>query len=72
MEVLRQEILDKIKTDPMLYGKVAAELKLSPTSMPRLIYDNSPKFTQSGVLKIIREHLKVKKDSDLLQELELV
>lgn len=66
-EVLKQEILDKIKSDSMLYGKVGAELKISPASLPRLIYDKDNRLTQRGVLSILSEHLKIKNQEDLLE-----
>jgi hypothetical protein len=66
-EVLKQDILDKIKTDPMLYGKVAAELKISPASLPRLIYDKDNRLTQRGVLRILSEHLTIETQDDLLE-----
>jgi len=67
-EVLKQGVLDKIKSDPMLYGKIGAELKISPTSLPRLIYDKDNRLTQRGVLRILCEHLKIKKQDDLLEK----
>lgn len=65
-DVLKKAILDRIKTDPMLYGKVAAELAISPASLPRLIYDNDKKLTQAGVLRVLRDHLNSSND-DLLE-----
>lgn len=67
-EVLKQNILDRIKRDPMLYGKVAAELKISPTSLPRLIYDKDNRLTQRGVLRILSDHLNMANQNDLLEE----
>ena len=69
-EVLKQGILDKIKSDSMLYGKVGAELKISPASLPRLIYDKDNRLTQRGVLRILSEHLKIKNQNDLLEMIE--
>jgi len=66
-EVLKQEYLDKIKSEPMLYGKVCAELKISPASLPRLIYDRDNRLTQVGVLNILCDHLKVASKDDLLE-----
>ena len=66
-EVLKQDVLDKIKSDSMLYGKVGAELRISPASLPRLIYDKDNRLTQRGVLRILCEHLKIKNQNDLLE-----
>jgi hypothetical protein len=66
-EVLKQEILDRIKSDSMLYGKVGAELKISPASLPRLIYDKDNRLTQRGVLRILSEHLNIENQDDLLE-----
>ena len=66
-EVLKQSVLDKIKSDSMLYGKVGAELKISPASLPRLIYDKDNRLTQRGVLRILSEHLNIENQNDLLE-----
>ena len=66
-EGLKQDILNKIKSDPMLYGKIAAELRLSPTTLPKLIYDRDNRLTQRGVLRILSEHLNVGNSEDLLE-----
>lgn len=63
---LKQEALDAIKTDPTLYGKVAAELNVAPASLPRLIYNNNKKLTQAGVLKVISEYLNIENSEDLM------
>lgn len=63
--VLKQDIVDKIKTDPILYGKVASALGLSPTSLVRLLYAQSEKLTQANVVLVLREYLNIKKDSEL-------
>lgn len=66
-EVLKQDILNKIKSDSMLYGKIGAELKMSPTSLPKLIYDKDNRLTQRGVLRILCEHLNIINQDDLLE-----
>lgn len=66
-EVLKQDILNKIKNDPMLYGKVAAELEISPASLPRLIYDKDKRLTQFGVLRILCEHLGIDNMDNILE-----
>lgn len=68
--VLKQEIVDKIKTDAELFGKVATVLDISPLSLPRLLYANDIKLTQAGVLRILCEHLGEIQDSNLLTEMQ--
>lgn len=68
--VLKQSILDKIKDDAELYGKVATELDVKPLSLPRILKENNKKLTQAGVLRILREHLGEMQDSELLEEMQ--
>lgn len=65
---LKSEVLDKIKSDPILYGRVAEALSISPTTLPRLIYANDAKLTQINVLMVLSEHLKTDQ-SDLLKKI---
>jgi hypothetical protein len=67
-QVLKQEILDEIKRDSMLYGKIGAELDISPTSLPRLLYSNDKRLTQINVLRILSEHLKINQN-DLFEKI---
>ena len=67
--VLKQEVLDRIKNDPELYGAVAKAIGpdgVSPLSLPKLLYANDPKLTQATVLRILRERLGVEQDNELL------
>lgn len=66
---LKPEIVDKIKSDPLLYGKIADALGIAAMSLPRVLYSNSSKLTQINVLRILKEHLGVQ-DNDLLLILE--
>lgn len=68
--VLKEEIMEKIKSDPTLYGKVAEAAGVSPFSLPGLIYKNSPKLTQAKVLNTIREHLNLAQDTNLFTEMQ--
>lgn len=56
---LHQETLNKIKSDPVLFGSVAKELNIAPTSLMRLIYSRDKRLTQYGVLVVISDHLKI-------------
>jgi hypothetical protein len=69
-KVLKIEILDKIKTDPVLFGAVASALGVSPFTMPRIVKRNDEKLTQIVVLSVIKKHLGISKDSDLLEEMQ--
>lgn len=71
MERLRQEIVEKIKDDPLLYGKVAKALYIKPVSLPYLLDRNNIKLTRKPVLQILKKHLGVEQDSDLLEEIQI-
>lgn len=64
--VLKQEILDSMKKDPMLSGKVGHILGISTMTLPKMIMLNDRRLTQASVLKIIREHLGFTTDNELL------
>ncbi len=66
--ILKQGIMEKIKSDPLLFGKVAYILGVSPLSMPRILASNSPKLTRTSVLKLLKQHLRVEQDSDLFEQ----
>ena len=70
--VLRSEIVDKIKADPILTKEIADSLDISERSMPRLLYGNDPKLTQAGVLRILKSQFKINKDNQLLAEIQMV
>lgn len=70
--VLKQEYVDKIRTDENLSKKVADSLGISKNSLPRLLYGNDPRLTQACVLRILKSHLKINKDNQLLAELQMV
>lgn len=68
--ILKQEIVDKIKSDQILFGKVAYALGVSVLSLQRILLNNEARLTQFSVLKVLREHLNLKQDTDLLTEME--
>jgi hypothetical protein len=65
--VLKKEIIKDIKEDGALFGKIADTLKMSPISLPRLLYSNDEKLTQASVLRTIKDHLGYENESDLLE-----
>ena len=70
--ILKQEVVDNIKGDQILFGKVASAMGLSIRTMYELLPSNPPRLASATVLKVLREHLKVKKDIELLEELQAV
>lgn len=56
---LNPGVLAIIKSDPILFGKVAGALEIAPASLPFLLRKNDKKLTQAKVLEEIEEHLKV-------------
>lgn len=69
--ILKQEVLEAIKKDGLLYGKVAVALDRTPGSLRKILADNDEKLTQAGVLRILREHLGVAQDNELLTEMQV-
>jgi hypothetical protein len=68
--VLNEDTVKRIKNDPVLFGKVAATLDMSIRTLSDLLPSNPPRIATASVLRILREHLNVTKDSDLLTELQ--
>lgn len=68
--VLKQEIVEKIQNDGILFGKVAYILGVKPASLPQILAANKSKLTEVGVLRILCEHLGVAQDSELLTEMQ--
>ncbi len=69
--ILKKEILEKIKKDPVLFGKVAECLDTTVRYGLILVHNNDVKLTQANVLRILKNYLGVTKDSDLLEEREI-
>lgn len=67
-KALKQDILESIKNDPLLFGQVASAAGVSPFSMPRLIKNNSYRFTREPVLKVLRKATGLQ-DKNILTEL---
>lgn len=68
--ILRKEILDEIKKDASLFGKVMDCLGKKPSYGLQLLKNNDQKLTQASVLRILREHLGVTEDNQLLEEIK--
>lgn len=63
---LKHEIVEKIKEDAELYGKVAKSLGIGAPSLRAVLKVNHIKLTQVSVLDLLIEHLGVVQYSDLL------
>lgn len=70
--ILKKEVVDKIKKDPELFGKVMKCLDKTPSYGLQMLNNNDLKLTQASVLRILRQHLEVELDSALLTEEETV
>jgi hypothetical protein len=65
--ILKQDIVEEIKKDQILYGQIASITGYSILSMRSVLNDNtSPKLTQLSVLKHLSEYLH-KDQEDLLE-----
>lgn len=64
--ILKDAIVDKIKTDPDLFAQVAKAVDVSVFTLPDLLRKASPKLTQKSCLVALSKHLKVK-EHDLLE-----
>lgn len=67
--ILKQKIVDKIKNDGVLFGKVCAALGIKPSSLPQMLYPKNPRLTQLGVIRILKDHLGIAEDNELLEEI---
>lgn len=67
--VLKQEIVDIIKDQPLLFAKVAIALDVKSRTLSDILADNPPRLTTAGVLKALREHTGITEDTELLTEL---
>jgi hypothetical protein len=64
---LKQDIVDEIKKDPILYGQVASLTGHTILSMRKVLNDNnSVKLTQVTVLKHLSDYLRINQN-DLLE-----
>ena len=64
---IRQSVINTIKHEPLLFGEVANELGLTPSSMNRILYANDKRLTQAGVMAIIKRHTGLS-DKEILEK----
>lgn len=56
---LHNDALASIKSDPILFGKVAVAVGVSSATLPFLLRRNDKKLTQARVLQEIENHLRL-------------
>lgn len=69
MAKFKQEVLDKIKTDPDLFAVVAKALKIRPSSMLQTVERNGAKLNQYDIVVLVASHLHVE-PSELVEDAE--
>jgi hypothetical protein len=65
--LLKQDIVDKIKNDQVLYGQIAYLIGVTILSMRAVLNENSPKLTQASSLAHLKKYLGYENESDLLE-----
>lgn len=71
-KILKPGIRDKVKTDPILFGKVAKSLDISPRTLLDLLPANPPRIATASVLNVILEHVKDEKDNQFFEYEDLL
>jgi hypothetical protein len=66
---LKNSVIEIIKTDAVLYGRVAAALGTTPAAFIQTLKLKSSKLTQIAALKVISEHLGVEQE-ELIEPVE--
>jgi hypothetical protein len=67
MAKLKQEVLEKIKTDPDLFAEVAKALNIKPASLPVTIDRNGSSINQYSIVKLVADYLG-KTPDEILEE----
>ena len=57
MAKFNKETLDAIKTDPVLFGAVAAVMEIELISLPMALKRNGPTLNQYSVVDLVAKHL---------------
>lgn len=63
---LKSWVIERIRGNGTLYGKIADAIGVRPATMPNLIRQNSEKLTILGAIVVLREELGVQ-DSELIE-----
>lgn len=67
-KILKTEVVEAIQNDALLFGKVAYALNVKPVTLPRILSANHKKLIHPPVLQVIKNHLGILDDSELLIE----
>jgi hypothetical protein len=67
---LTQEAIEAIKQNPILFGQVATAIGVSTLTLPAVLKRNDVKLTGIAVINILRKHMGVSKNMDLVEEIE--
>lgn len=67
MAKFKQESLEEIKSDPLLFAKVCKAMDVKPTSLPMIIERNGNNLNQYSIVTLVAEHLG-RTPEDLLEE----
>ncbi|HXS59008.1 MAG TPA: hypothetical protein VN726_22950 [Hanamia sp.] len=65
--LLKQEYVDKIKNDQILYGQIAYLIGVTILSMRAVLNENSPKLTQASALRHLKNYWGIENESELLE-----
>jgi hypothetical protein len=65
---LKQQYIEAIKRDAVLYGKVAHAMGIGAPSLAFPLRKNSLKFTQKHILELLSDYLDVE-ENDLLEKI---
>lgn len=67
MAKFKQEVLETMKSDPLLFAVVAKALRIKPASLPVTIERNGNTLNQYSIVKLVANHLG-RNPEDLLEE----
>lgn len=63
----KQDVIEKMQTDPDLFAAIAKETGLKPASLTTTIERNGNRINQFGVVKIVSDYLGTRPE-DLLED----
>lgn len=67
MAKFKQEVLNLIENDPLLFAAVANEMGIKPASLPNTLVRNGSTLNQYNIVKLVADHLG-KKPEELLED----
>lgn len=71
MAKFKQDTLESIKSDPLLFAKVCKAMDVKPTSLPMIIERNGNNLNQYSIVALVATHLN-KNPEDLVEEVSEV